>query len=69
MTRPMQRTVEWFVTAIRGYRDGTRLRPPRRPKARQALSLSLPRQMLDGGAIAAPHRRSNGADGLTTLCN
>jgi hypothetical protein len=69
MTRPMQWTVEWFVTAIRGYRDGTQLRPPRQPNARQALSLSLPRQMLDRGAISARYRRFNGADGLTTLCN
>jgi hypothetical protein len=69
MTRPMQRTVEWFVTAIRGFRDGTQRRCPRRPNARQALSLSFPRQLLDRGAIAALHRRTNGVDGLTTLCD
>jgi len=69
MTRPMQRTVEWFVTAIRGFRDGTQVRSPRRPNACQAPSLSLPRQLFDRVAIAGPYRRTNGADGLTSLCN
>jgi len=69
MTRPMQWTVEWFVTAIRGFCDGAQMRSQRRPIARQALSLSLLRGLLDRGATSALRRRSYGGDGLTTLCN
>jgi hypothetical protein len=47
MTRPMHWTVEWFVTAIRGFCDGAQMRSQRRPNARQALSLSLLRRLLD----------------------
>lgn len=47
MTRPMQWTVEWFVTAIRGFCDGAQMRSEQRPNARQALSLSLLRRLLD----------------------
>lgn len=69
MTRSNYRTVERFATVIRGFRDGAHSSSTRRPYTRQALPLSRMRRLLDRGAAPAPLRRTDGADGLTTLCN
>ncbi|QQO54031.1 MAG: hypothetical protein N838_12410 [Thiohalocapsa sp. PB-PSB1] len=69
MTRSGHRAVKRFVTVIRGFRDVAQPRSARRPNARQALPFSFLRRLLDRGAAPAFPRRTNGADGLTTLCN
>jgi len=69
MIRSAQTMVERFVTVNRGFRDVAQLRTTRQPNVRQALPLSSSRRLVDRGSASVPLRRTDGADGLTTLCN
>ena len=69
MIRSEQTMVEGFVTVIRGFRVGAQPRTARQPNARQALPLSSSRRLVDRGSASVPLRRTDGAEGLTTLCN
>jgi hypothetical protein len=69
MIRSEQTMVDGFVTVIRGSRVGAQARAARQPNARQALPLSSSRRLVDRGSASVPLRRTDGADGLTTLCN
>ena len=69
MIRSCQNRVERHVTVIRGFRGNAQSRAARQSNVRQALLLSRQGRFVHRGVAPVLLRRTDGAEGLTTLCN